>query len=441
MVAHELRRRVRDRSALVTGFVAPLILTGILGFAFAGGGAVHPVRIGMAVAAPKVTVHGETRAGSVNGTGLVGRTLISEVVAAGRVAAALPDWVSTTTVSNPGALRREVADGVLDGGVIVPDNLGLTSKPVPDRTSSTPFGSRTRQSVSTRVSTSPEALSRLLTPVVSPGTGNVGDGLTVIDNRTSLVGAQAASALASGIAARVYAGVLTDSSARSHSIGSAVAAAARPPDISVAIETIGNAGHNVLDYFAPSIAVIFLFITAGLGTRALVAERSEGTLARMAAAPVRASSIVMGRLVAILGIGLVSMVVVWGATSLVFHAAWGNWAGVLLMCVGSTVAIGGVSVFLASWARDERQAFGIAMIAGLALALLGGNLLPPGALPGFLSDLSLGTPNGWALVGFGRLALEGAGVAAVLGPLAVLGMIGIVFGAAAASRLHRMVES
>jgi len=142
-----------------------------------------------------------------------------------------------------------------------------------------------------------------------------------------------------------------------------------------------------------------------------------------------------------LGIGLASMFVVWGATSLVFHASWGNWIGVLLMCVGSTVAMGGVSVFLTSLARDERQAFGIAMIAGLVLALLGGNLLPPGALPGFLSDLSLGTPNGWALVGFGRLALEGAGVAAVLGPLAVLGGIGVVFGAAAATRLHRMVES
>ena len=58
-----------------------------------------------------------------------------------------------------------------------------------------------------------------------------------------------------------------------------------PPALSVFTSTIGNGGKAVLDYFAPSIAVVFLFIGSGLGMRSLLLERSNGTLARLAAAP------------------------------------------------------------------------------------------------------------------------------------------------------------
>ena len=59
------------------------------------------------------------------------------------------------------------------------------------------------------------------------------------------------------------------------------------------------------------------------------------------------------------------------------------------------------------------------------LALLGGNLLPPGALPEALQVLSLGTPNGWALVGFGRLALLRDPASSVVGPFLVLCLIAL----------------
>lgn len=412
--------------------MAPLVLSGILGLAFGGGGAVPSVRIGIALATPASAPPG--------GAGPVDRSLADRVVFAGVTAAALPGWVHAITVADPRALRHDVADGSLDGGVIVPRDLGLVPLPSDVRPSGQPQTHLLGGSDDPRVATSPAALARLLTPVVAPGTGNVGNGLTVVGSGSSLTGTAAASAVASGIAARVYAGALVAMATRTHSVHAAAVAAAQIPDVSVNVATIGDAGRNVLDYFAPSIAVIFLFITAGLGTRALLVERSEGTLARIAAAPVRLSGIVAGKLGAILATSVASIVAVWGATTFAFHADWGDPPGVLLMCVGSAVAIGGVSVFLTSLAKDERQAFGIAMVAGLVLALLGGNLLPPGALPGFLQDLSLGTPNGWALVGFGRLALEGGGVAAVAGPVAVLAAIGVVSTAAAATRIHRMVE-
>ena len=83
----------------------------------------------------------------------------------------------------------------------------------------------------------------------------------------------------------------------------------------------------------------------------------------------------------------------------------------------------GLGAFLTSFARTPQEAFAASLVVGLVLALLGGNLLPPGALPEALQVLSLGTPNGWALVGFGRLALLRDPASSVVGPFLVLCLI------------------
>jgi ABC-2 type transport system permease protein len=195
-----------------------------------------------------------------------------------------------------------------------------------------------------------------------------------------------------------------------------------------------------LNYFAPSIAVVFLFVGSGLGMRSLLLERSTGTLVRMAAAPIRPNRIVLGKLLAIFITALVSILVVWGVTTVVFGADWGPPLGVFLMCLGAALAMSGLGVFLTSLAKDEQGAFGISLIVGLVLALLGGNLLPPGALPRPFQILALGTPNGWALVGFGRLSLLGEPTSSVIGPFLILLVIAAITGALALTRVRRMVR-
>ena len=108
-----------------------------------------------------------------------------------------------------------------------------------------------------------------------------------MDRANALIGQEYAESLAAGLASRLYAGRLER--------GTATHAAA----LSVSASTLGNGGKAVLDYFAPSIAVVFLFIGSGLGMRSLLMERSTGTLARLAAAPIRPSAIVWGKLLAI----------------------------------------------------------------------------------------------------------------------------------------------
>jgi ABC-2 type transport system permease protein len=219
------------------------------------------------------------------------------------------------------------------------------------------------------------------------------------------------------------------------------AAAARPVAVAITTQDVGQAGGKVdLNFFAPNIAVVFLFIGSGLGMRSLFMERSAGTLARLTASPLRPAQIVFGKLLAIFVTGLMTIFVIWAVTTFAFGADWGSPLGVLLMSVGATLAMCGIGVFLTSLAKNEQQAFGITLLVGLALALLGGNLLPSGSLPDACQVLALGTPNGWALVGFGRLDQLSEPASSVIGPFIVLLAIAAVAGGLAMTRVRRMVE-
>ena len=369
ITANELRRRVRDRSAVLTVLVAPLAIAAILGFAFAGNASPGPVPIGVSGASPAL-------------------------VRAAVHASQLPPNVTVRVVAGKEALERAVADGTLDGGIAV---------------------LRGRKS-----------LGHLLIPMVAPG-ATPSPGFDVVDRSNALIGQEYAESLAAGLASRLYAGRLYR--------GTAI----HPAGVSVETAMVGNGGKAVLDYFAPSIAVVFLFIGSGLGMRSLLMERAMGTLARLVAAPIQPRTIVLGKLLAIALTGLTSILVVWGVTAAIFGANWGAPMGVLLLCVGATAAMCGLGTFLTSFARSPQEAFAASLIVGLVLALLGGNLLPPGALPEFLQVLSLGTPNGWALVGFGRLALLRDPTTSVLGPFAALCLIALVTGGLAMVRVRRMV--
>ncbi len=309
-------------------------------------------------------------------------------------ASQLPSNVRVHLFPDGRSLRRAVDSGTLEGGVAV--------------------------------SHAHQTLSHLLIPMVAPG-ATPSPGFSVVERPDALLGQETAESLAAGLASRIYAGRLSRGTATD------------PAAISVSTSTLGNGGKAVLDYFAPSIAVVFLFIGSGLGIRSLLMERATGTLARLAASPVRPSAIVWGKLLAIGLTGLFSILVVWGVTVGLFGADWGDPAGVLLLCVGATASMCGLGVLVTSFARTPQEAFAASLVVGLVLALLGGNLLPPGALPEPLQVLSLGTPNGWSLVGFGRLALLGDPATSVLGPFLVLCLIALVTGGLAMTRVRRMV--
>jgi hypothetical protein len=163
ILATEMRRRLADRSIIVSSFVAPAVIAAIIGFAFGSAGATHVVRIGVAFNHPSAQA--------------------KSVVAAGIGAAGLGSEVQVVTLSTPAALRSAVSSGNVGAGVIVPSGFASSSS----------FGFPTHASETSAVHvgdgtrTSPQsALPGLLADVmIGPGNGPPGARLTVVTPSTS----------------------------------------------------------------------------------------------------------------------------------------------------------------------------------------------------------------------------------------------------------------
>ncbi|HUZ43912.1 MAG TPA: ABC transporter permease [Acidimicrobiales bacterium] len=385
----ELRRRLRDRSLLITGLLAPFVLAAIMGIAFrpgAGGALVH---IGLVDQAATAT----------------GR----QIVGAGLESAALPPEIGVVPEPSPAAMEAAIRAGALEGGVIVPASFGRSES----------------------VTDLPTARAAANSPLAGPAAEGIAQ---------AIIGRLVVGGLAGAVAHPPPTGVAASPGhARPGPLPpELLAAAAEPPSLAITDEGRGGR-QSLLGYFAPSMAIVFLFIGVGAVARSVLAERQTGTIARLGAAPVRAGAVVSGKLGGLLLVALTGILVLWGATSLAFSANWGRAGPVAVMCLVTAVAISGLALLVTSFARDEGQADTATLVIGLVLALLGGNFFPPGSLPTFLADLSLATPNGWALQGFGSLALDGGGWSAVVGPVLALSAFTALCVGVAAPRLRGLL--
>jgi ABC-2 type transport system permease protein len=243
-------------------------------------------------------------------------------------------------------------------------------------------------------------------------------GLVVNDQNP--VAAAVARAVADGISARVDAGRLTALSLLGvgRPVPSPEELASTPLPVTVDQRTSEELSPAAL--IAPGMGLLFLFFTVGAVARSLLEERRDKVLDRIRAAPVSLSSILLGKALAVVALGLTSVLTLWGVTAVTFGADWGQPLGVLVVLVGATLAVGGISAMVASLSRDPQAADLAATAVAFILGILGGSLVPLSELPDGLRRLSLLTPNGWAQQAFAELSAGGAGVRDVLPEAAIL---------------------
>jgi ABC-2 type transport system permease protein len=201
-----------------------------------------------------------------------------------------------------------------------------------------------------------------------------------------------------------------------------------------------SAAARLLDtktYFAAGMAVFFLMFTVQFGVSSLIEERTEGTLPRLLAAPVSRASIVLGKLLTSVVLGVVSISVLVVGTSLLLGASWGNPAGVAMLIVAGVLAATGITAVIASLARTAEQAGSWQAVVAVTLGMLGGAFFPIQQSGSFMATVSLITPHAWFLRGLGNLA--GGGVATVLPAVGALLLIAALTGAVALRRIGRVV--
>ena len=192
-------------------------------------------------------------------------------------------------------------------------------------------------------------------------------------------------------------------------------------------------------YLAAGMAVFFLFFTVQFGVSGILEEDREGTLARLMAAPISRSAVIVGKALLAFALGAISMVVLVVATQLLLGATWGAPLGVALLVTAGVLSAVAIMGLIASVAKTPEGAGNLGAIIAVILGMLGGAFFPIGQGDDLLSKLTFITPHAWFLRGLGDLADDAPWTAALPATGAILAFA-LVFGSIAWALLRRKLS-
>jgi ABC-2 type transport system permease protein len=383
----DLKARLRDRSALLIGIVVPLGLAFIFNSIFSGiSGNSKAISLGV-VSADR---------------GAVAQQFVGQVL--GAVGAS--GLIAIHREATVARARALAANGTLKAVIVIPAG----------------FSARVQANQPASMQVIGNADSPISTQVARSITESYASDL----NRVRL-------SVAAVIRGR---GTAVPPPAAIRALAARAAAAAAP----VAVRDV-SAATKELDqksFYAAGMAVFFLFFTVQFGVTSLLEERQDGTMARLMAAPISRASILGGKLLTSFLLGVISMVVLIVATSLLFGASWGNPVGVAVLVVAAIASAMGIMSLIATVARSAEQASNWQSVIAIVLGLLGGTFFPVSQAPGILSRLTFAAPQAWFLRGLGDL--RGGGISAVWVPALAMLCFAVVAGGVAMTRLRHMVE-
>ncbi|WP_426225951.1 ABC transporter permease [Pseudarthrobacter sp. DSP2-3-2b1] len=376
MVVNDLRQRVRDKSVFIYSLLVPLSLMGVLNLAFGGLGNE-----------------------SVN---LKPATVIASAEDAGPLGAALLDSLDSLPIMDV-TVRRVAGADVRQETQSSGAALGLA---IPADFTAAVTSGRT-----------------ITVQVVEGEQGGLEKDvlISVVDGLLDQFGAGAVTATAGELA-----GLPRESLG-----GLGQQTAAGPAALTM---SEGQASAEQLSLRGTLVAGqtgLFLLFTVGFGVLGLLAEREQGTLARLKSTPVPAGSIITAKALVgfILGIAATTVLLVVG--TLLFGVSFGSPLVIGLLVVSVAAAATSMTFIVARLVRSAEQANIVQSIVAMVLGIAGGAFFPIEAT-GVIATIMDLNPVGAFIRGLG-ISAGGGGPAEVAVPLAV--MLGFAAVCTLASRL------
>ena len=370
----DLKQRLRDRSAIISAIVAPLGIAFIVSSAF-GGGFVDSFGATYAVV-------------DADGSAL-SKAFATQVLGAPQ----FRDQIAVVRPASATVARAQVARDEVSAAFLIPKGFA------------------------------------------SAVTGNRRADITVLRNADAQIGSAVAEALAEAYTDQINAARLSVATViRTQGqppAPAAIAALARDAaadriPIQLVDGRIGVRKVNGINYFGPAMAVFSLFFTTAIVARSILAEREQGTLPRILAAPVPRPAVILGKSASAFVLGIVSFAVMFGFFGLVRDVSWGDPLSLAVLTVVTVLAVMGLMTLVQTTARSTQGANAVTSVITMAMALLGGSFFPIFQMPSLMQKASYLTPNGWALRGYTDIAYDGAKLGE-LGPhIAAIGVFAVV---------------
>jgi len=164
---------------------------------------------------------------------------------------------------------------------------------------------------------------------------------------------------------------------------------------------------DLLAYFAPGMALMFLMYTVSYGGRSILAERSQGTLPRLLTSPTSTAQFLGGKVLGVFFMGVAQVGILILASALFFQVKWGHPLGILVLILAAVFAATGWGMLITAFARTPAQIGSVGSAIMLIFGILGGSFIDLDQLSPLIRSLSRITPNAWGLDGFTTLALGG----------------------------------
>lgn len=353
-----LRRLLRDKTGAFFVVVFPFAIIVVLGATFGQG------------FTPKL--------GVVAAEGALSQDLVERLEAV--------DGIEVVRYDDPGALRDAVERGMLEGGVTIGAEHDAT--------------------------------------IVRGGAAEVG-----YLARPSGAGQElrlTVAAVADRQAVSVTAARIAFAEGTADSFEEALAAAQAAEEVVPSVVVIGRVAgaEDQVDYGMDSGAaqqlVLFVFVTSLSASSMLIETRRLGVSRRMLASPTPIRTVVVGEALGRYAIALFQGVLILVGTAVLFRVDWGNAATAALTVALFAATATGAAILMGSALSNEQQAGSLGVFLGLALAALGGAMVPLEVFPPVMARIAHLTPHAWAIEALNETMATGARPAEVATNLAVL---------------------
>ncbi|MGW8225822.1 MAG: ABC transporter permease [Anaerolineales bacterium] len=201
-------------------------------------------------------------------------------------------------------------------------------------------------------------------------------------------------------------------------------------------KTAGSTTEDMLGILMAGQMAFFAFFSGAFSMMSILREEEEGTLGRLFTTPAGRSFILAGKFGAVYLVVLLQGVVLIVVSHYVFDINWGNPLQLLMVLVGQVVAAAGLGVLLISFIRTSQQ--GGPVLGGVltVLGMLGGLFTSGFSMPDSFTKLALITPQGWVIKAW-KIAMNGQPLREVVIPFVVLILIGTVLFVGGAVRFQK----
>ncbi|WP_412538085.1 ABC transporter permease [Longispora sp. K20-0274] len=213
--------------------------------------------------------------------------------------------------------------------------------------------------------------------------------------------------------------------------------------VTVATSTVGKAtfptGLNPFALMAPSMLLMYIFLTSLTAALRMIEARRLGITRRMYATPTPVRTIVAGEALGRFAIALTQGVIVMVGSSVLFGVDWGSPLGAIALLILFSMVGSGVAMLIGATLRGENQALAVSLALGLGLAALGGTMVPLEVLSPTRQLIARFTPHAWAYEGFAEIVRRGGGFVDILPQLGALAGFAVVLFTLGAWQLRRSI--